>query len=160
MTLLMQINRWFPAIVLIGSCMLAVQAKPVLAQRCTADVQCPGGGRPEAVCLGDLLIVRRSTCSGTCRSMEVRREFCGAPIVGGRCVGGYFETETRRCNQMLGICERRAERQQCVASCSCRNNVLVVSTGQCSPAIGCHRSVRRCQGGCSCAPEPQCRDGI
>lgn len=129
-----------------------------VAQSCTADVQCPNFGRSRAECIGDTLIVRRSVCSGSCREVEERRENCGGGSA-GRCVGGAYERITGRCNSSLGICERRADRELCVPSCACRNNLLVVSTGACSPAIGCHRSVKRCPGGCSCDPEPTCKGG-
>jgi hypothetical protein len=129
---------------------------PVRAQSCSADVQCPNQGQPRTECIGDMLVVRRSVCAGICRYQDLRREVCNQVNIGGTCAGGYFETMTGRCSIALGACERRMERQPCLASCSCRNNVLIVSTGACSPAIGCHRAVKRCRGGCSCDPEPRC----
>jgi hypothetical protein len=129
---------------------------PAHAQSCSADVQCPNQGQPRTECIGDMLVVRRSLCAGICRYQDLRREICNQVKIGGRCAGGFFETETGRCNIALEACERRTERQPCVASCSCRNTVLIVSTGACSPAIGCHRAVKRCRGGCSCGPEPRC----
>lgn len=141
------------ALLLIGA---LVYAPAALAQSCSADVQCTNRGQPRTECIGDMLVVRRSVCAGICRDQDLRREVCNRVNIGGQCAGGFFETETGRCNIALGACERRAERQPCLASCSCRNNVLIVSTGACSPSIGCHRAVKRCRGGCACDPQPRC----
>lgn len=130
---------------------------PVLAQTCTADVQCPNAGQPMATCIGDTLVVKRSMCSGTCREVEVRRQRCQTESR-GQCLGNSFVLTVRRCNASLGICEQRQERDLCLPSCSCRGKRLVVATGRCFEAIGCGRSVVHCKHGCTCKPEPRCLD--
>ena len=140
------------AVVLLGS------AHPAAAQPCTADSQCRFGIGRAAACVGNTLIVKERRCfSGYCRDLEVRRQDCGPPP-GGRCVGGNYETVGSRCDPLLGQCASRTERLPCTPSCTCRNKVLTVVTGECSPAIGCHRGVRKCPGGCTCKPEPRCLD--
>jgi hypothetical protein len=136
-------------------------AVPAEAQRCTADSQCSRTGLPSyATCSGDTLIVRRSTCvGGMCREMEVSRQNCGSPYPdSGRCLGNAFEITSNRCDALQGRCDSRNDRDLCLPSCSCRDNVLRVSTGQCSPNIGCHRAVLQCKSGCTCDPEPRCLD--
>ena len=128
------------------------------AQSCTADVQCTNGGRPRAECIGDTLIVRRSVCSGQCRDIEERRQNCAPVVVGGRCTSGGFERIEGRCNSSSASCDQRANWEPCLPSCSCRGKRLTVSTGQCSPAIGCHRNTIVCKAGCTCDPTPRCLD--
>jgi hypothetical protein len=129
-----------------------------VAQECTADEQCRKGQGPAAECVGDLLVVKRSVClGGTCREIEERRENCGA-AEGSRCRGGAFEQTARRCDAVLGRCEQRTEREVCLASCECRENTVYMSTGQCSPALGCTRVTMKCEHGCTCSPEPKCLD--
>jgi hypothetical protein len=130
---------------------------PVLAQTCTADVQCQSGFSGRGECLGDTLVVRRSVClGGACRSIEERRESCGGTSL--RCAGGgVVERRSGRCDGLQGRCERRTDREICARSCTCVGNRLTVQTGECLAAIGCVRQSRICPGGCACAPVPECR---
>ena len=138
--------------------LMVFASPPAVAQSCTADIQCTNGGRPRAECIGDTLIVRRSVCAGQCRDIEERRQNCAPVMVGGRCTSGGFERIEGRCNSSSASCEQRANWQPCYPSCSCRGNRLIVATGQCSPAIGCHRSTVICKAGCTCDPTPRCLD--
>jgi len=76
----------------------------------------------------------------------------------GRCIGNVFEATSGRCDALLGRCVQRADRAVCTASCTCRENVLTVTTEQCSPNVGCHRGRFVCKNGCTCEPEPRCLD--
>lgn len=131
-----------------------------MAQTCNADFDCrrlmPLGGR--ARCIGDTLISTTTRCvAGRCQTRETMRRNC-ATQGAGRCVGEYYERTSGRCDGSSGRCVTRTDREPCRRGCSCRGNVLIVFTGSCSPGIGCHRAVKKCAGGCSCDPEPVCRE--
>ncbi|MBU1211828.1 MAG: hypothetical protein KJ587_11215 [Alphaproteobacteria bacterium] len=130
------------------------------AQRCTSDYECTRGLAlgGNARCVGDTLIRTTTRCvAGTCQTQETSRQRCATSIGPGRCVGEYYQRAESRCDGLNGTCASRTIRDRCKRGCSCRKNVLVVFTGACSPAIGCHRAVKECPGGCSCDPEPVCR---
>ena len=135
---------------------------PVTAQTCKTDTDCRnrlavGSG---AQCIGDVLVRITVRCvSGRCQSRQTSRRNCAAGL-SGRCTGGGYETVRGRCNASSGRCDRRRERLPCIKSCSCDGKTLTVSTGKCSPAIGCHRVVSKCRGGCTCEPEPVCKDRV
>jgi hypothetical protein len=130
----------------------------VAAQACTSDEQCQQAQRPAAECVGDILVFKRYVClGGTCRDIEERRENCGA-AESSRCRGAAFEHTSRRCDAVLGRCEQRIERELCLESCDCRDNTLYMSSGQCSPTLGCTRVSMKCEHGCTCSPEPKCLD--
>ena len=149
------------ALTLVGTLLLLAAllwAPAARAQTCSADVQCPNGGRSTFACIGDTLVVRRSMCSGTCREVEERRQSCGSRVIGAvTCVGNTAVTTEGGCNAALGTCDRRTDRQVCVPSCACRGNRLVVATGTCVSGAGCARAVLTCDNGCACTPEPRCR---
>ena len=128
------------------------------AQRCSTDMDCQRTGlRQDARCVGDTLVVTERRCvGGSCRALE-RRQSCGTGGA-GRCIGNVFEATIGRCDALLGRCVRRAERDVCISSCTCRNNILIVATERCSPNIGCHRGRIVCESGCTCEPEPRCLD--
>lgn len=128
------------------------------AQRCATDMDCQRTGlREDARCAGDTLVLTERRCvGGSCRALD-RRQDCSTRGA-GRCIGNVFEATTGRCDSLLGRCVRRADRDVCMPSCTCRNNVLTVATEQCSPYIGCRRGTFVCKGGCTCEPEPRCLD--
>ncbi len=131
-----------------------------MAQTCNADFDCRrlmplGGG---ARCIGDTLISTTTRCvAGRCQTRETMRRNCATQGT-GRCVGEYYERTSGRCDGSSGRCVTRTDREPCRRGCSCRGNVLIVFTGSCSSGIGCHRAVKKCSGGCSCEPEPVCRE--
>jgi len=145
----------FALAVMLGAMATGTDAR---AQRCATDRDCqPTGLRQEARCVGDTLVLTERRClGGTCRSME-RHQSC-AVRNGGRCIGNVFESTSGRCDALLGRCARHAMRDVCLPSCTCSENILLVSTGQCSPSIGCHRVRTVCKAGCTCEPEPRCLD--
>lgn len=155
---------WRALLCSIGALALIVIASPLppltgfaFAQSCSADSQCDPAGRPRAECLGDVLVLKRRFCAaGQCQERIERQENCrGGETT--RCTGnGFFERSAGRCGASLGVCERRAERDYCRPSCSCRGKRLTVASGQCSDAIGCQRAVVVCPAGCTCSPEPKC----
>lgn len=128
------------------------------AQRCATDIDCQRTGlREDARCVGDTLVRTERRCvGGTCRALE-RRQSCST---GGasRCIGNVFEGTSGRCDALLGRCVQRADRDVCMPSCTCRENLLTVATERCSPNIGCHRGTFVCKSGCTCEPEPRCLD--
>lgn len=135
-------------------------ATPVLAQSCTSDYECTRGLAfgGNARCIGDTLIRTTTRCiAGRCQTQETSRQRCPSSDT-GRCVGEYYQRTLSRCDALNGTCSSRTMREHCKRGCSCRKNVLVVFTGACSPAIGCHKAVRKCKGGCSCDPEPVCKE--
>ena len=139
---------------------LILAASPAEAQSCTSDYECTRGLAfgGNARCIGDTLVRTTTRCvAGRCQTQETSRQRCPTSNT-GRCVGEYYQRTLSRCDALNGSCATRTEREHCKRGCSCRNNVLVVFTGSCSPAIGCHKAVRKCPGGCSCDPEPKCRE--
>ena len=133
-------------------------AHRVGAQTCTTDEQCQKGPGPNAECVGDILVFKRSVClGGACREVEDRRENCGAAEA-SRCRGAAFEQTASRCDAVLGRCEQRIERELCLESCDCRDNTVYMSTGKCSQTLGCTRVTMKCEHGCTCSPEPKCLD--
>jgi hypothetical protein len=130
-----------------------------VAQTCTADVQCQSGLLSNNVCIGDTLVVKRRICvGGRCQEQEVRRESCRTSGSIDRCVGNVYERDGGSCDALSGRCVQRLERQVCTKSCICRNRLLIVATGQCAPGIGCNRAILRCEGECTCSPQPMCLD--
>ncbi len=133
-----------------------------LAQSCRSDNDCRsfrsvGAG---ARCIGDTLVQTTERCvSGRCQRRDVRRQNCSIGV-GGRCTGSGYETTRGRCNASAERCDTRRERVSCVESCTCVGKVLTVSTGRCSPAIGCHSVVSVCRDGCSCKPNPVCKGRV
>lgn len=130
------------------------------AQRCVSDNDCTRGlaRGSNARCVGDTLIKTATRCvAGSCQTREISRRRC-ATGVQGRCVGQSYQRTEGRCDPLNGTCATRTEREPCNQGCSCKENILVVYTGACSPAIGCHKAVRECLGGCSCDPEPVCKE--
>ncbi len=139
---------------------MLLASNATLAQSCTSDYECTRGLSlgGNARCIGDTLVRTTTRCvAGRCQTRETSRQRCPTSNT-GRCVGEYFQRALSRCDALNGSCSTRTEREHCKRGCSCRNNVLVVFTGSCSPAIGCHKAVRKCPGGCSCDPEPKCRE--
>lgn len=137
-----------------------VFSTPASAQNCVTDSDCTRGLplHAQANCIGETLVTRRIRCLlGRCQAFETGRRNC-ATVGTGRCVGGAYEYQSGRCDAMNGTCATRVDREPCARGCVCRDNVLIVHTGECSPAIGCHKGVRKCPGGCSCDPEPACRE--
>lgn len=131
------------------------------AQSCTSDYECTRGLAlgGNARCIGDTLIRTTTRCvAGRCQTQETSRVRCATNIGQGRCVGEYYQRTESRCDALNGSCATRTIRDRCKRGCSCKKKVLIVYTGACSPAIGCHRAVKKCPGGCSCDPEPECRE--
>ena len=127
------------------------------AQSCSADSQCPDAGRSSATCVGDTLVVKRSVCAGSCREVEERRQSCGSRVIGSiACQGNIAVRSEGGCNAISQSCDSRVDREVCVATCACRGNRLIVSTGTCVSGAGCARSVVQCKNGCTCKPEPAC----
>lgn len=145
---------------LIGAAVLAamVAGTTAYAQRCSTDADCQRTGlRGETRCAGEILVIKQYRCvGGACRHMDTRQN-CDTRAA-GRCIGNVFEARTGRCDALLGRCVQRADRAVCIASCTCRENVLTIATEQCSPNIGCHRGTTVCKNGCTCEPEPRCLD--
>lgn len=130
------------------------------AQSCTSDYECTRGLAfgGNARCVGDTLIRTTTRCvGGRCQTQETSRQRCATSVGEGRCVGEYYQRTESRCDGLNGTCATRTIRDHCKQGCSCSKNVLVVYTGACSPAIGCHRAVKKCPGGCACDPKPVCR---
>jgi hypothetical protein len=145
------------AILVLGVSLLAFGNR-LNSQTCTSDEQCQQGQRPNAECVGDILVVKRYVClGGACRDIEERRENCGAAEA-SRCRAGAFEQTSRRCDAVRGRCEQHIERELCLESCDCRDNTLYVSSGQCSSTLGCTRVSMKCEHGCTCSPEPKCAE--
>ena len=136
-----------------------VAASSATAQTCTADVQCRSGLLSNNVCVGDTLVVKRRICvGGRCQEQDVRRETCRTSGSIDRCVGNVHERDGGRCDALSGRCVQRLERQVCTKSCSCRDKLLIVATGHCAPGVGCNRAVLKCEGECTCSPQPLCLD--
>jgi hypothetical protein len=134
-------------------------ASGALAQSCSADVHCQSGLLTNNVCIGDTLVVKRRLCvGGQCQEQEVRREPCRTSGSIDRCVGNVHERDGGSCDALAGRCVQRLERQLCTKFCSCRNKLLIVATGQCVPGLGCSRAILKCEGGCTCTPQPMCLD--
>lgn len=131
-----------------------------LAQACSSDAQCGPSAGGYNVCLGDTLIMRRRICvGGQCLEQETGRMNCGGGSIGGSCQGNTYVAGGSRCDAMSGRCAQgSAVRQTCTRSCSCVGRTLVISTGSCSPGVGCIRTTLRCKVGCTCAGEPRCTE--
>ncbi len=132
------------------------------AQTCLTDTDCQRRLAVGGVvrCVGDVLVRMSQRCvGGRCQQREQSRQNCALPSA-KRCTGNGVEVAYGRCNASLRRCDRRVERYSCVKSCSCEGKTLTVSTGKCSPAIGCHLVVSVCQGGCACRPKPVCHDRV
>ena len=145
---------------LAGLLVLIIASNLAVAQQiCTSDTQCWRGGPPTQVaCQGDTLVVTQSTCAGSCRQMEVRRQNCrgGGPV---RCVGNAVERKAGRCDIVQRNCVYdTANLETCFKSCVCSKTKLIISTGQCVGGIGCGRLIRTCKAGCTCDGEPRCLD--
>ncbi len=139
---------------------LLASAGDTLAQSCTSDYECTRGlaQGSNARCIGDTLVRTTTRClGGRCQTRETSRQRCRTTNT-GRCVAGSYQRTESRCDALNGRCATRTTRQPCSRGCSCVNNILVVFTGACSPAIGCHKGIRKCPGGCSCDPEPVCKE--
>lgn len=151
----------FASIVLTVVLALFAMPQQAGAQNCTSDYECTRGLAlgGNARCIGDTLIRMTTRCvAGRCQTQETSRQRCASSTGQGRCIGEYYQRSESRCDALNGTCSTRTIRDRCKQGCSCRNNVLVVYTGECSPAIGCHRAVKECPGGCSCDPQPVCRE--
>ncbi len=146
----------------VGSAHFLVWATPSAAERrCISDYDCTrsAGMRNEYRCIGDTLIRRETRCvAGRCQVRETTRRNCAA-VQRGRCVGSGYRRQRGRCDGLAGRCVTRSEIEVCNRSCVCHDNRLVLASGKCSPAIGCHSVVLQCPGGCTCKPEPKCLDG-
>lgn len=139
--------------------LLVVAAVPARAQQpCTTDFQCQPYAGGNNLCLGDTLILRRSVCvAGICQTSETGRVNCNPPSGAGVCQGNTFVKGGGRCDALSGRCSTTgATTIACVKTCSCRGNVLAISTGMCTPGAGCGQAVMRCKTGCTCQPEPRC----
>lgn len=154
-------GNWTLAMIAVGVALVTAlgMATRSQAQSCTSDYECTRslalGGN--ARCIGDTLIRTTTRCiGGRCQTRETSRQRC-ATGNSGRCVAGGYQRTESRCDALNGRCSTRTTREACKRGCSCRNNILIVYTGACSPAIGCHKGVRKCPGGCSCDPEPVCK---
>lgn len=131
------------------------------AARCVTDNDCRRGLAlgGDARCIGDTLVRTTTRCvAGQCQTRETSRTRCASGPAQGRCNGDYYRRTVSRCDALNGTCATRTVTDHCKRGCSCRKKVLVVYTGACSPAIGCHKAVRECPGGCACDPEPVCRE--
>jgi hypothetical protein len=131
-----------------------------LAQACSTDAQCGPSAGGYNVCLGDTLIMRRRICvAGQCLEQETGRMTCGGGGIGGTCEGNTYVRGGGGCDALSGRCTQGSTiRQTCTRSCSCVGRTLVISTGTCSPGVGCVRTTLRCKVGCTCSPEPRCTD--
>lgn len=151
-----------PLILLVGLLLAGgMNARPALAQACSSDAQCGPSAGGYNVCLGDTLIMRRRICvAGQCLEQETGRMSCGGGSLGGSCQGNvYVGGGGNRCDALSGRCvQGSAIRQTCTKSCTCVGRTLVISTGVCSPGIGCIRTTLRCKVGCTCAGEPRCTE--
>jgi len=139
-------RRWlfFVATLLLSP---ALATWPAIAQTCTADSQCRDAGVSRTYCSGNTVVTARSVCIGTCRTVEERRETCAGVCLAGRCTGAPIETRPLPTPRV----------PRCLPSCTCRNKILIVTTGDWSPDRGCEQLIRRCARGCSCDPTPICR---
>lgn len=149
------------AVLLAAFCMWTAamwQANPAGAQACTTDFQCGPSAGGYNRCLGDTLItVRRLCVAGQCREQELSRINCNLGGGAGVCQGNVFVRSGGRCDALSGRCTSGGTTQiACVKSCSCRGNRLTISTGACTPGLGCGTAVLRCRKGCTCSPEPRC----
>ena len=148
-------------VVAFGILLLGVSgADNALAQACSSDAQCGPSAGGYNVCLGDTLIMRRRICvGGQCLEQETGRMNCGGGSIGGTCQGNTYVAGGSRCDAMSGRCAQgSAIRQTCTKSCSCVGRTLVISTGSCSPGLGCIRTSLRCKVGCTCSGEPRCTE--
>ena len=151
--------RWLAAVAaLLGFWLVSAASGPAHAQSCTADFQCNPTGLGNNICLGDTLIMRRRLCvGGMCQEQETGRINCNVGGGLGTCQGNRFVRSGGRCDALAGRCAQGSTIPiTCVRSCSCRGNTLVVSTGTCTPGIGCGQAVVRCKKGCTCSPEARC----
>lgn len=130
---------------------LALLPSTAVAQRCSADSQCADFGRDRATCSGNTLVVKRSICSGTCRSVEVSRTPCPGPCSGDRCIGGPLLTP--QVGPPLG---GSLVGGACARVCSCRGKQLTYGVGVAHTADQCRKRTVDCVYGCSCSPEPRC----
>ncbi len=122
-----------------------------LAQSCSADSQCRDFGRDRSTCSGNTLVVKRSICSGTCRSVEVSRTPCPGPCSGDRCIGGPL-LDPRASPPSSGGLVGGA----CTRVCTCRGKQLTYGVGVARTADQCRRRTVDCVYGCTCQPEPRC----
>lgn len=144
---------------LLTAALLTLAPTPVEAKRCVADSECRNALSRNAGtrCVGDTLVRSTTRCiGGRCVTRETRRQRC-ATGKRGRCSGGSHFQTIGRCDPLNGSCSTRTVSRRCLKTCVCNKNILTVSTGECSPNIGCHRAVKKCPGGCSCDPEPACK---
>lgn len=130
--------------------MLALPIAAAQAQSCTADIQCPDGGRSTTTCSGNAVVTQRSVCTGSCRKVEESRIPCSGQCLAGRCVGQPAAAP-------VGPVLPQQPWPRCALACTCRNKILIISTGVWSPERGCDQIIRRCTRGCTCDPEPRCR---
>lgn len=131
---------------------LSLGASSVLAQRCSADVQCRDSGRPRTWCSGNTLVTRQSMCRGSCVEVEVSRVPCPGPCAGDRCVGGPLSSSpavppSGRSSYPAGVCAK---------VCSCNGKRLTYGLGYARKAEQCQRRSVDCKFGCTCDPEPRC----
>ena len=130
---------------------LAMTPTTAVAQRCSADSQCIDSGRDRATCSGNSLVVKRSICSGTCRTVEVSRTPCPGPCSGDRCIGGPLLTP--QAGPPLG---GSLVGGACARVCTCRGKQLTYGVGVARSADLCRRRTVDCVYGCTCQPEPRC----
>jgi hypothetical protein len=159
-----RLHSVFIGMLLLVACVLtgtAIDVAPAHAQACSSDAQCGPSAGGYNVCLGDTLIMRRRICvAGQCLEQETGRMSCGGGRLGGTCQGNvYVGGGGNRCDALSGRCvQGSAVRQTCTKSCSCVGRTLVISTGACSPGIGCIRTTMRCKVGCTCSGEARCTE--
>ncbi len=145
--------RWVAA-GLVALAMLAMSpltSGPTWAQSCTADVQCRNNGGERTYCQGNTVVTARSVCIGTCRTVEDRRETCAGTCLAGRCTAAPSRAP------IDDAANTPAKWPRCTAGCTCRNKILVITTGGWSQNSGCEQLIRRCARGCQCGSEPRCR---
>lgn len=133
------------------------------AATCNTDTDCRRRLAVKAgtQCIGSRLVRMDIRCQmGRCVSRRASSQNCASPGRGQCLANGRYQRTVGRCDASLGRCTTRTEREVCTKSCVCSDTILIISTGKCSPSVGCQRSVSKCTKGCACGDTPVCKGRV